>query len=220
MTAYATTAQLQIRIQMFSVPTAAQLAMLQELLDAASRSIDRVCRKPDDAYAAAPAASAMYFAAEGKKYLRVPPFVSVTEVAAKADLSAIVYTAWTTESSFMAGDGDWFSASGDPNNPTFSAAGDLIIVNQNGTYSTFLESDGAPVVRVTAQWGALSGVPADIREATLMQAAIWFKQFQGSMSSELGTYDLGTIVYSRGLSSAVKELLVEGCWVLPLYGGA
>lgn len=220
MAAYATTAQLRMRIQQISAPTAAQLTMMGELLDAASRSIDRVCKKDDDAYLGVGAATPMYFAAIGESYLRVPPFTSVTEVAAKANLATSVYTAWTSESAFMAGDGDWFPAGGDPTNPTFGVSGDLIIIDQNGTYSTFLDSDGAPVVRVTAQWGSLSGVPDDIREATLMQAAIWFKQFQGGMSSELGTYDLGTIVYKRSLSSAVKQLLVEGCWVLPLYGGA
>lgn len=220
MAAYATTDQLRIRIQMHSTPTAAQLTMLEELIEGASRSIDRTCHRDDDEFAAPGLAAVKYFTANGKDYIRVPQFLSVDEVAVKTSRTATEFTIWDAESSYLAGDGDWYAAQGDPDNPTFEPPGNLIMVSPTGSYSVFPDGEGAPVIMVTAVWSSLDAVPADIREATLMQAAIWFKQFQGSMSSELGSVDLGTIVYRRGLSSAVKQLLIDGCWVLPLYGGA
>jgi len=121
----------------------------------------------------------------------------------------------------MAGDGDWIPCRGDVDNPIFNQPPyDLLVIDPNGDYSTFLDSDGLPVVKVEATWSSQSEIPADIREATLMQAAIWMKQYQGGMSSELGTINFGRILYRRELSQGVKQILVDGGWMIPLYGGA
>jgi len=193
--------------------------MLEEIIEAASRAIDRFCKR-DEEFGSTWVASVKYFTADGKTYLRIPTFLEVDEVAVKDSVSATTFTVWDKESSYLAGDGDWYAAHGDPESPNFEPPGDLILVSPTGNYSVFLDGDGAPVVKVTGVWGATGGVPADIREACLMQSARWVKQFQGAMSTELGTVDLGTLQYRRSLSSDVRDLLVEGCWVLPLYGGA
>ena len=219
MASYATVDQLRIRTQILSTPSAAQLTMLEEIIEAASRAIDRYCRR-DEEFVSSWVPSVKYFTADGKAYLRIPTFLDVDEVAVKGSISATTFTVWDKETSYLAGDGDWYGAHGDPDNPVFGPPGNLIIVSPTGNYSVFLDGEGAPVVKVTAVWGFSDAVPADIREATLMQAARWMKQFQGSMSTELGTVDLGTIQYRRNLASDVRQLLVDGCWVLPLYGGA
>lgn len=219
MASYATVDQLRIRTQMLSVPSPDQLTMLEEIIEAASRAIDRYCKR-DEEFGSSWAASVKYFTADGKSYLRIPTFLEVDEVAVKSSITAMTYTVWTKESSYLAGDGDWYAAHGDPENPDFTPPGDLIIVSPTGSYAVFPDGEGAPVIMVTAIWGATGGIPADIREACLMQSARWLKQLQGSMSTELGTVDLGTIQYRRALASDVRQLLVDGCWVLPLYGGA
>lgn len=219
MASYATVDQLRIRTQMLSTPSADQLTMMEEIVEAASRAIDRFCKRNEE-FGSSWVASVKYFTADGKSYLRVPTFLEIDEVAVKDSITATTYTVWTKESSYLAGDGDWYAAHGDPENPSFEPPGDLILVSPSGTYSVFPDGEGAPVIKVTAVWGATSGVPADIREACLMQSARWLKQFQGSMSTELGTVDLGAVQYRRRLTSDVCQILIEGCWVLPLYGGA
>jgi hypothetical protein len=219
MAIYATTDQLRIRVQILSTPSAAQLTMMEEILEAASRAIDRFCRRETE-FVEALVASVQYFTADGKNYLRVPQYLEIDEVAVKTSITATAYTVWQKESAYLAGDGDWYGAHGDPDSPVFGPPGNLIIVSPTGSYAVFPDGEGAPVVKVTAVWGFSDAVPADIREATLMQAARWLKQFQGSMSSELGTVDLGAIQYRRRLSSDVCQILIDGCWVLPLYGGA
>jgi len=216
MASYATTDQLRIRIQQLTTPTADELTMMEEILEAASRSIDRMCNR---SFEIAPL-EAKYFTARGEQYLRIPECTEISEVAVKASKTATTYTTWTTPTTPMAGDGDWIPCAGSPDNPVFGQIPyTLIILDPNGSYSYFIDGDGAPVVMVTARWGSSASVPADIREACLMQAAIWFKQFQGAMSVELGTANLGQILYRRNLSSGVKQILIDGGWVLPLYGG-
>jgi len=217
---YGTVEQLKIRIQVSSTPTADQITMMEEILEAASRSIDNICRRPEGFQAATPA-EARYFAAGGEAFLRIPSCTEITAVAAKTSKTDTTYTAWVTPTTPMAGDGDWIPCTGDSAKPSFNKVPyTLIILDPNGEYTYFPDGGHAPVIMVTARWGLTAAVPADIREACLMQAAIWFKRFQGSMSSELGTLDLGEVKYRRGLSSGVKQILIEGGWVLPLYGGA
>lgn len=219
MASYATTDQLRIRIQQRSPPTVDQLNSMEEIIEASSRAIDRFCKRVEE-FGSDLVASVKYFTADGSTFLRVPQFLEVDEVAVKTSATAAVYTVWTKESAYLAGDGDWHAAHGDPENPTFGPPGDLILVSPNGSYAAFPDGAGAPVVMITAIWGATGAVPADIREACLMQAAMWLKKFQGSMASELGPLDFAAIKYRRGLDSGVKQILIDGGWVTPLYGGA
>jgi hypothetical protein len=218
-TSYGTVAQLAARTNLLGALTIAQELTMEEILEAASRTIDRFCKR-DEEFGSSSVSSIKYFTADGKSYLRIPTFLEIDEIAVKASITATEFTVWTKESSYLAGDGDWYAAHGDPTNPSFEPPGDLIMVSPMGSYSVFPDGEGAPVIKVTAVWGFSDQVPADIREACLMQAARWIKQFQGSMSTELGSVDLGAIQYRRRLSSDVCQILIDGCWVLPLYGGA
>jgi len=220
MAVYGTTDQLRIRIQQLSTPTADQLALMEEVLEGASRAIDRICRRSESGFTSGVAA-VQVFSAGGKAYLRIPECVEIWEVAVKASRAATTYTVWTAPTAALAGDGDWIPCTGDPDAPTFNQIPyTLVIIDPNGDYTYFPDGAGAPMVKVTAEWGSTETVPADIREACLMQAARWLKQFQGSMSTDLGSPDLGRIMYRRNLDSAVKQILTDGGWILPLYGGA
>ncbi len=220
MAVYATTDELRIRIQQLSTPSADQLVMMNEIIEAASRNIDRMCRRPDG-FVADPVAEDRYFTAFGKEYLRIPQCVAVSLVSVKTSQTATTYADWVSPTTPMAGDGDWVPCRGDEDNPVFGIPPyDLLVVDVNGDYPYFLNGDGRPVIKINAKWSSQAEIPADIREATLMQAAIWMKQYQGGMTSELGTVNFGRILYRRELSQGVKQILIEGGWMIPLYGGA
>lgn len=221
MGSYATTDQYLIRSNTLTVPSADQLTMLEELIEAASRAIDSACRRGMNAFEAVGAGAAKYFTAGGEAFLRIPSCSAITEVAVKASLTATTYTAWATPTTPMAGDGDWIPCRGGPESPTFGVEPyNLLIVDLNGEFSLFLDGAGAPVVKITASWGTESGVPAEIREFTLMQAVLWAKSYEGSGADETGSIDFGRITIRRALSKQVRDGLIDGGWVLPLYGGA
>jgi len=159
--AYGTVDQLKLRIQISSTSSADQVTMMEEILEAASRAIDRYCRR-EAGFGNCGVASVKYFTANGKFYIRIPTFLSVSEVAVKTSIAATTFTVWTKETTYLAGDGDWYAARGDPTNPNFESPYDLIIVSPMGSYSVFPDGAGAPVVKVTAVWGATGGAPADI----------------------------------------------------------
>lgn len=220
MARYGTIAQLKIRAEITAVLTAAETTMLEEILDASSRAIDRACKTIDDGFAVPTVASTKYFTAYGENFLRIPPCIALTTVSVKASRTAATYTAWSTPTTAMAGDGDWLPARGNAQDPTYATLPyNLLIIDRNGDYATFLNGDDAPVVKILATWGSQSVTPADIREACLMQATKWFKQEQGAMAATLGNYEFGQIKYRRGLDREVLSILINGGWIPPLYGG-
>jgi len=193
--------------------------MLNEILDAASRSIDRTCGMSDDAFLAVDEATMRHFTAQGHTYLRIPECIEIESVAVKGSLSAETYTAWATPTLPMAGDGDWVPATGDAARPTYGALPyTLLIIDINGDYSSFLGGGNVPMVAVTAYWGHSDAVPVDIRSACLMQSIRWYKKFQAAMSASGGSADLGQIIYRKALDRDVRQLLIEGRWVVPPYG--
>jgi len=218
--AYATVAQLQIRIQMRTTPTAAQNTMLEEILEAASALIDNVTNTDAGGFAVPAAAEARYFTAFGKNWLRIPRCTSISEVAVKASLTATTYTAWTSPTTAMAGDGDWVPARGAVEDPIYGEEPyDLLFTDVNGSFAYFLGGDGAPVVKVTAVWGDHTAVPADIRETCLMEAALVAKSYQGGQADSIGSPNFGQIGIRRALSKKAIEYLVENGRIKPLYGG-
>jgi len=192
---------------------------LRELLEAASRDVNDFCGRPEG-FVGDAAASAKYLSADGEPYLYIPACVEISEVAVKDAETDTTYTVWTAPTTMMAGDGDWIPATGRADLPVYSQLPyTLLIVDPNGSYSQFLDGGTAPVAKITAKWGVQVSAPPTIREATLMQAAQWYKQFQGAMDSRLASEEFGEITYRRGLSNNVKHILIDGGWIVPLYGG-
>lgn len=219
MARYANTDQLAIRMQLLSTPTVDQLEMLNEILSAASRSIDRTCGMSDDAFLATDEATTRYFPSNGKKYLRIPESTEIVFVAVKDSISADTYTTWVTPTTPMAGDGDWVPSTGEAVRPTYGVLPyTLLIIDTNGNYNSFLGGGSVSMVAVTAYWGHSDIVPDDIREACLMQSVRWYKKFQAAMSSRGASADLGEIIYRKSLDSDIRQILIEGRWVIPFYG--
>lgn len=214
MAKYATVAELKQRIQITRTLTTAQQEMLEALLEGVGECIERMCKREsfvvedEDAYT-------KHFASSGGTHIRIPPCIEVEEVEVDDEVL-------TSPSSSLARDGDWIPCTGDPSQPDYNSLPyTLIVLDWKGSYTSFPDPTVSrpPVVKVTAVWGESAEVPPDIREAVLMQAARWYKELQGAMDGALATDELGRIVYRKGLSSSVQQILVDGGWVLPLYGG-
>jgi len=229
--AYATLAQVKAAMQKTNTDGD---VVITRILDAATRSIDRFCNRLDDGFIADLTASARYYSGDGRSFLLIDECVAITEVAVKDSASDTDYTAWTTPTTMMAGDGDWLPFSGDPKAPNFNDLPyDSLMIDPNGDYATFTsglyagrrgfrptQSYGrsVPTVRTTARWGFSIAVPDDIQEACIMQSIIWYKRQQGAMASALASPELGVIELYRTLDPAVELILRMGRYIKPATG--
>jgi len=218
-TVYATTDQFRLAMQQLSAPSAAMLARMEEILEGVSKQFDNFCRRDTYGLVAGVAGTARYYSADGEAHLRIHQNVEVTEVAVKASMSAVDYDVWTAPTALMAGDGDYVVCRGDVVSPTYGTTPyDLLLIDINGEFSIFCAGVGIPTVRVTARWGPYATTPDDIREACIMQAIRWYKKESASMSSRSSSESLGQITHLRKLDNDVKLILVDGGYVVPLYG--
>jgi hypothetical protein len=222
MSAYTTLAQLKSRIQKTN-PDAD--AFLPQIIDAASRAIDRFCNRPDG-FEASDAATVRYYTGNGKGYLLIDETVEIELVSVKESPSETTYTAWTTPTAPLAGDGDWIPFSGDPKAPDFNSLPyDSIMVDPNGSWSYFTGGRwrglagfrpygagvrGLPTVQVLARWGYSDDIPDDIKQACIMQSAIFYKRLQSSGASVLASTELGTLEFYKTIDPMVELILVSG----------
>lgn len=200
--------------------------IIERTLEAATRSINRACNRPDG-FVADAVASARLYTGTGRNYQPIDEFVGTPEVAVKDSMTETTYTAWLPT--------DWIAYSGDYRWPDFNSTPytGIMIDGANGNYSTFTSGNwggrggwkpvtdyviGLPTVQVTAQWGFALTVPADIKEACIMQAARWYKRLQSAMSDSLATGELGILAYRQSLDPDIKRLLVEGRYIRPAIG--
>lgn len=220
--AYATAATLRTQINKTST---ADDATLTTLISAAERNINRFCNRPDG-FEADSSASARRYAGSGKPYQFVDECVEITLVEVKDSATDTSYDSWTSA--------DWIAARGDPEYPNYNETPyDLIIVDPTGDESIFTSgkytvrggfrpitdvSRGVPTVRITAKWGFSVSVPADISEACIMQAAIWYKELEGAMGPSLVNTELGQIVFQKPIHPSIKRILVDGRYVKPTTG--
>jgi len=205
---------------------------LFSLLEASANTIDRVCNRPDGFVATV---DTRYFPGNGKAFILITEFVAPTAVAVKDSPTDTTYEAWTSPTTNMAGDGDWFAFSGDPQWPDFNSLPyNSLMVDPNGDQSAFTSGlytgmrgfprrvgslrRQVPTVRVTASWGYSLTVPDQIREACIMQAAIWYKRLQGSMASALASGELGELEVFRTLDPAIELILRLGRFMKPPTG--
>jgi len=225
--AYCTLAQVKDSMQKTD---AGDDAIITRIIDGATRKIDQFCNRPDG-FEADAAASARYYKGSGRAYQRIDECVEITAVAVKDAPSDDAYETWTAPSTNMAGDGDWFAGSGDPDDPEFNRLPyTLLFVDPNGDQSWFTGETyeqrkrgrarrgvdiwaRVPTVEVTAKWGYSVAVPDDITEACIMIAARFYKRLQGSMSDSLASADLGALMYMQQLDPDVAGLLLDGRYV-------
>ena len=209
---------------------AADYAIITRIIDGATRKINQFCARPDG-FEADAAASARYYRGSGKAYQLIDECVEITAVAVKDAPSDSTYEAWTSPSANMAGDGDWFAGSGDPDEPEYNRLPyTLLFVDPNGDQSWFtgetpeMRKRGrarrgidlwarVPTVQVTAKWGYSVTVPDDITEACIMQTARWYKRLQGAMADSLASADLGGLLYVQQLDPDIAGILIDGRYV-------
>ena len=234
---YETLANLKLMIQKTDP---ADDAILQLILNSADKAINSFCNR-SDGFVADAAASARYYPGSDEAYQWIDECTEITEVAVKDSPDNTTYTAWTTPTTNMAGDGDWFAFTGDPIEPDYNPIAEgkpytALGIDPNGDYSYFVGQGGyvwpsdlvyeprrrqkgkAPTVRVTAKWGYATTVPDDIRAACAMQAAIWYKRLQSSGASVLANPGVGTLEMFKTLDPMVEQVLKLGRYVKPAVG--
>jgi hypothetical protein len=201
--AYATVSELKAHIDKTGNEDDVVLAAI---LNAATVSLDRACNRylPGFEYFKAPVvASARRYAGSGKAWQRIDPCVSVTLVEVKDSATATDYTAWDAA--------DWLAFHGSYERPTFDTLPyTALMASVNGDYVHFTKGTRGPAVRVTARWGGYVTPPADIVEATAMQAARWYKRLQSAMSDTLATPEMGMLLYQKSLDPDIRRILVDG----------
>lgn len=226
---YGSVANLKLRIE--RTRTTSDVWLLQ-ILTAASRSIDRACNRKDGFLTAA-VGTARIFAGSGMPIQRIDECASVSLVEVKDSITDTTYTAWAAT--------DWILFRGNQRSPQFNEAPfDQLMIDIAGNYALFTggaaggggldawflssrvpsrlrfnprSAHGLPTVRATARWGYANTTPPEIEEAAMMQAARWYKRYQGSMSDSLADGELGVLLYRKALDPDIRRILVDGRYI-------
>lgn len=221
---YATLAELKLRLNISSADSDRDTA-LEAMLDAAAAAIDRYCNRPDG-FVADSTASARVYPGSGAAVQRIDECVAITTVAVKDSTTDDDYTDWAAT--------DWQAFRGDPNYPDFNTLPyTMLMVTADGDYAVFtsgryrsrggfrpytLSDRRVPTVQVTAKWGYAVTCPAQITEATVLQAARWWKRAQSSWADTLGNADVGTLMYRKSVDPDLQMMLDNGRFVRPSIG--
>src|SRR3990167_3602258 len=231
---YATITELKARVNIDSTD-AARDTVLTALLSAAEAAINGYCNRPDG-FVALTTATARYYPGSGKSYQWIDECVSVTAVAVKSSASdeENQYTAWTIGAIGTTTGADVFPATGDPEYPEFTRTPyTLLVMGANGDYSIFPTGQfrtrggfrpgsdsvrGVPVVKVSGKWGYAVTVPANVREAAIVQASRWFKRGQSAWADATVNSDFGILMYRKSLDPDLQAMLMEARLVKPAIG--
>jgi hypothetical protein len=217
-----------------NLDSAAHDATLVRILDAAEVKINNFCKRPDG-FVADTSATARYYVGSGDPYQDIDECVEITGVAVKDSVSddEDSYTAWTLGVVGTTTGADCFPARGSKKRPDYRTPAQvgkpytMLVIGANADYSTFtgggwtgrsgfrrtLTMRGLPTVQVTARWGYASTVPADIKEATIMQAARWYKRLQSAMADATASAELGQLLYTQKLDPDIAGILIDGGYV-------
>jgi len=220
MSDYCTTTELK---NAMNKQTAGDDAVLAATITAVSRAIDQYCNRPDGFVAELSGyESTRYYFGTGKTYQWIDENVDVVAVYVKDAESdeENEYVTWVVGEVGTTLSADVFPASGDPKAPTFNRTPyTLLVCGRNGDYAVFPKSVTLPVVKVTARWGYAGTCPAQIKQATIMQASRWYKLVQGAMAHTLAGQDVGgAMVYPGGVDPDVQFILKAGRFVKPAVG--
>lgn len=214
---------------------------LNIFLNAISAAIDAYCNRPDG-FVADAVASARVYAGSGKAFQRIDECVEVTAVASKSAPSDSTYTAWTTADWIaFSGDVRWPEFNKKPYTQLMVTPGGSYRYFLQGSVegavagAGFFPSDywdrdiryglrnrpdipGAPTVQVTAKWGYAVTVPAQIKQATLIEAARWSKRGEGVWTDAVSTGEFGEMRYTKALDPVTVMILAGGRFVKPAVG--
>lgn len=224
--AYATNTELKARLNKTG---SEDDTTITALLEASTVAIDRFCHRPDG-FLSDTLASARIYSGSGQPVQAIDECTEITLVAVKDSPTDTAYTSWVAA--------DWIAFGGDPNNPDFQPTSKGmpytgIMCSAAGDYSTFTSGRyvslkgfahtertrrSVPTVQVTAKWGYSATVPAQIREACIMQAARWYKRGQAAYSDTLAMPDTGQLMFRKVLDPDIQHILEQGRFVRPTIG--
>lgn len=220
MTDYCTTTELKAAM---NKTTAGDDIVLSTTISAVSLAIDQCCNRPDGFVAELSGyESTRYFFGTGKAYQWIDENVDVVGVYVKDAESdeEDEYVTWVVGEVGVTHSADVFPATGDPKSPVYNRMPyTLLVCGRNGDYSIFTKSTTMPTVKVTARWGYAATCPAQIKQATIMQAARWYKLGQGAMARSMAGQDVGgSMIYPGKLDPDVEFILKMGRFIKPVVG--
>ena len=212
--------------------------LLDAIREAASRAIDSFTNRPDGFIADA-LATARYYPGSDEPWQRIDECVAIAEVAVKDSITDTSYVAWDSPTTNMANDGDWLAYAGGHMQPDFNILAKLkpytaLMVDPTGDEVVFTGSRWSTTpgftpdrlvgrrkiatVRVTANWGYAVAVPPQIKQASIIQGARWYKRGQSGWSTALASGELGQLLYEKKLDPDVEMILVMGGFIKPIIG--
>lgn len=213
---YATKEELKSRI---SQTGDSDDADIDALLFAMSRLWDRFCGRLDDGFQADVLATAREYAGMGKGWIYIDECTEVTLVAHKGSVSDTSYTSLTTT--------DWNTFRGSPQSRNVEFGKTPfhgVSLLPNAAITVFIDgkfNDNQavqPTVQVTARWGFSDTAPALIKEATIIQATIFYKRGKGAWSDVLVEGNFGEQRFVRQLDPAQKLILEMSGLIRPQLG--
>lgn len=213
--AYATVDEFKDALDILTTD-ADKVANMQLFINAAENAIDTAMNRPHG-FVADSVAEYRYYVGQGQTEMLIDECVEVVSVAVKSGVAETTYTAWTSPSSAMANDGDWFAKPF--NAPARQKPYTRIVADPAGPggYSKFTAGDGRPTVRISAKWGYSIEVPAMIKMVTIAQAGRWYNQAKGGMSEFVADPATGELKYGKSLNAEfVKTLMMSGFWDPPM----
>ena len=171
-------------------------AALDQIVEEASREIDRYLGREQGSFAA-DAAAARTFTGSGDVDLWLPEMaVAPTEVAVAEAGDLTNYTVWSATDYLL-----WpynAAAMGLPYSK-------LEIDQLNGT--KYLWYKYPKSVKVTAQWGYSADPPADVVKACLIQSIRSFKRAQQAYQDTGAVLEVGQLMFVKGLDPEVETFL-------------
>lgn len=221
---YCTVAQVRRQI---GKQRADQDDVIDELIDAYSRTIDQVCNRPDG-FLAPGTGSARVYAGSGGQVQRIDEAAVVSSVAVKSSVSASTYDAWAAA--------DWTAATGDPKHPIFNRTPYTLILAAPGAgvfvsgslgrtvgFRPLSDAGGIgrqlPTVQVTARWGYATTTPSAIVQACITMVARAFRRGEFGWADAVTDPDTGSVLYRKTLDPDVKLILEQGRYIRPSVAG-
>jgi hypothetical protein len=173
---------------------------MQLCLDAASAVLDRICNRPDGFLAQAP--SARTYLGTDKDYIFIDECAAVTLVETRSSSSS----AWTTVTG-------WFPFAGDPKTPV-SRGPYSGVIRESGVFMTYRFMS----VQITAKWGYALTVPDQVKQATIMQAARWYKRGESAWADATASGEMGQLLYRKAFDPDIENIVKNGRLIRPAAG--
>lgn len=182
---YATAEQLRAQVD---VESTAMDAVLEEMLEAASRAIDGVCNRPDG-FVALETPEARDFRGEGAEHLRIDECVEVDEVILEGKVLE-----------------DWYAYRGSARHPSFRPPYYGLLREGRRIFPR----SRTPNVVVSARWGYAEEVPAHIQQAALAQAARWWMRGRSAWAdASMPEPGMGILLYQKTVDPDIAMMLRE-----------